>query len=304
MSRKLTDCEQRVLAAVKRGAASFTKEEIHFAIQSALHEADLSSYHSLELTSALAMTANVPEIDVSSLTTMRPERVTRAFLSFTDRSTWAAAASYAFNDIVQGDGSPNSYYYTCKEAHTSSASNEPGTTGGDTYWVRRLWKRGDEIEIRDFKSIAHMLGDRPLFRLYLPTDYIFTDLSDGDNSGVPRVGAFMTQGIFVVYPPPDAAYKVTFLMQQAVTAWVPGTESDVDIDVPDNVLLPLLFYGAAYFLMPGTDEAQGRLASFRRHIQLIAGQTNVDAGIGYKDETAFPGGIIATDRLGYPYYGR
>lgn len=50
---------------------------------------------------------------------------------FTNRGTWSSSSiSYAVNDVVTQSGTD----YLCYQAHTSSASDTPGTTGGFSYW--------------------------------------------------------------------------------------------------------------------------------------------------------------------------
>lgn len=285
---QLGEARNRLTAAVRKMGKSYGPEEMDMAIQMALNFADLSSYHSLSLTSALTMTVNNPETSLSTLTGFRPDRVIRAQLAFTDEGVWATATAYQVGDLVTGDGTPDAYFWACTEAHTSSASNEPGTDGGAAYWERRLWKRGDVIEIVDLNTIAHMLGDRPLLRNYLPDDFLFPNMIDSNVSGQPRFGSFLTQSIFVCFPPPDAAYKFVFVMKSAVTDWVPGTEANVEIDVPDNVLMPLIWFGAAYFLDTTAKDAAARKEAFDRHVQNIDGNTAPQgAGIGYKDSLAY-----------------
>lgn len=284
---QLTEIRQRLTAAARKMGKSYGPEELDMAIQTALNEADLSAYHSLSITSNLTFTVNQPEISVATLTGFRPERVTRAMLAYNDRGTWATATAYTVNDLVQGDGSPDSYYYHCTEAHTSSASNEPGQ-GDNPYWERTLWKRGDVIEIIDTNTIAHMLGDRAILRNYLPDDFIFATVADANDAGKPRFGSFLTEDIFVVYPPPLYAYKLQFIMRAAVTDWTPGTEADIEIDIPDNVLLPMIVYGAAYFLDMTVKGASEKKVLFDQHIRRIDGNTaQQGAGVGYKDRAAY-----------------
>lgn len=280
----LAELRKRVLARCRRSGTSFDPEEVDFAIQSALHELDLTAYHSTSVTSAATFTANNPELDVSGLTGLRPERVIRAELAYTDQSTWASGTSYAVNDLVQGDGNPDSKFYVCTAAHTASSSNEPGQSGGDAFWELRMWKRGDVVQLLDRATIGKALGDRSQFRLYLPYDYQFD--TDTDARGKPRVGGFWTDALFYVYPVPDAAYKIVFLQRQAVDDWTPGTDALTTIDVPDNVLIPMV-EGMCWYLDPDHKMATTWRALFERHIQKVDGASLIDAGQPMKDRQAY-----------------
>lgn len=49
--------------------------------------------------------------------------------------TWTVSTAYVIGNIVQGDGTPDSYFYICLQDHTSAAGNEPPSDGG-THWNR------------------------------------------------------------------------------------------------------------------------------------------------------------------------
>lgn len=52
-------------------------------------------------------------------------------VKFTDRGAWSSGSvSYAVNDVVTQGGND----YLCRIAHSSSASDEPGTAGGFDFW--------------------------------------------------------------------------------------------------------------------------------------------------------------------------
>lgn len=282
---QLPDLRQRVLARVRRGDSSFSPEEVDFAIQAALHEMSLTGYFSLSVTSALTFTATNPQLDVSSLN-LRPETIKRAELSFTDRGTWSASSvSYAVNDLVQGDGNPDAKFYVCKLANTSSSSNEPGTSGGDSYWTARIWQRGDKIRLLDRETIGRIMGDRSYLRPFVPDDYWFAQGPD-DASGIPCVGGFWTEDLFYAYPVPDAAYKIVFLIQKPVDEWDAGTDAYVNIDVPEKVLLPATD-GMAWYLDPNHEKAPTWRQLFDRHIRLVDGGTLIDGQEFFKDPCAY-----------------
>lgn len=291
----LASLRDRVLTRIKRGGTSFTPTEVDYAIQLALQELDLDAYFSLVYTDLATMTINNPEVSIAALlpdvatavnTGIRPERVMRAELAFNDRGTWSAASvSYAVNDLVTGDGSPDSYFYECVEAHTSSASNQPGDSGGDDYWSRRQWKHGDVLDLLNRDAVARMLGDRPIFRPYLPLDFVFAPDPAG-SPGKPRIGAFLTQDIFLVWPPPDVAYRLRFLIQYPVTEWEPGESDAVTLEVPDNILVPAID-GMCYYLDDTHKLAAFWKQRFEQHVRKAQGMTIVDAGAPTRDRSAY-----------------
>lgn len=298
---QLAELRKRVLARCRRAGSSFDNEEVDYAIQAALHEMDLQTFFAYSTTSALSLTINNPEVDVSSLTSSNddafsPDRVIRAELAFTDQGTWATGQSYSVNDMVKGDGDPDAKYYVCVEAHTSSSSNEPGTAS-DSVWELTLSRRGDRIMLTDYATVARALGDGPHLRQHLPDDYVFDTEATGA-FGKPRIGAWRDQDTLVVYPVPDVStYKILFIQKQAVADWTTGVGSNVDIDVPRKILLPAI-HGMCWYLDPDHGQAARWEQLFRRHVMDVDGQTIVDAGENpMKDHTAYEDHTDAFDRL-------
>lgn len=280
----LSDLRARVLSRVIRGETTFDDEAVDYAIQAALHEMSLTAYFSTSVTDAVTFEANNPELDVSTLN-LRPESIIRAELAFTDRGTWASGTSYNVNDLVQGDGNPDSKFYVCSTANTAAAGNEPGTSGGDSFWTARIWQRGDKIRLLDRETIGRIMGDRAYLRPFVPDDYWFAQGPD-DATGMPCVGGFWTVDLFYAYPVPDAAYKMVFLIRQPVDEWMAGTANATTIDVPNKVLLPAI-EGMAWYLDPNHEKAPMWRQLFDRHIARVDGSTLVDGQEFFKDPCAY-----------------
>ena len=58
---------------------------------------------------------------------------------------WTTSTDYISGNRVYGDGNPNYNVYTCISAHTAAAGNEPGTTGGNSYWSLLTYSAGDRV---------------------------------------------------------------------------------------------------------------------------------------------------------------
>lgn len=305
----LVELRDRVLSRVQRANTTFAPLDVDYAIQAGLNELDLDSYFSLVYTDTATMTVNNAEVGISALvpsgisdvltTGIRPERVIRVELAYTDRGTWSASSvSYAVNDIVKGDGSPDSYYYVCKEAHTSSSSNQPGDTGGSTYWTRRQWQHGNKLELVNRDTIARWLGDSPNMSPYLPANYVSV-VNLNVTPSEPTHCAFLTQDTLLVWPPPDKAYKVRMLIQYPLTEWEAGQSADVTIAIPNNILLPAID-GMCYWLDPQHPNANTWRQRFDIHIRKAAGMSIVDAGPSIRDPRAY---MDVTDGWPYGRYG-
>ena len=301
---KLADLRDRVLARCQRANITFTPTDIDYAIQTALNELDLDSYFSLVYTDTAQMTTNNPQVNiagllpegVSNVTTegIRPERVIRVELAFNDEGEWTSGTSYALNDLVQGDGTPDTYFYYCIAANTASALNTPGTTGGQTYWQRTLWQHGPVLALTNRDTVGRLLGDSPIPLPYLPLNYLVATNANMA-PGVPTTCAFLTQDTLIVYPPPMQDYLIRMLIQYPLTEWEAGQSADIDIAVPNNILLPSID-GICYWLDAMHPDRDLWRQRFDLHKRKVMGMTIVDAGPAVRDPQAY---IDVTN--GYPY---
>lgn len=291
---QLASLRDRILSRVKRALSTFTPTEIDYAIMSALNELDLMDYWYLTYSTLATMTALNPNVDISGLVPdtnsdytagIRPERVIRTELAFNQRGTWSdAGVSYAKNDMVEWTGTAEQLFYECITANTSGAGNEPGTVGGEAYWTARKWNHGDVIDVINRDRLAQMLGDRSYANPWVPLDYVFQDPQL--TPGKPRAGAFLTQDTFLVFPVPDVAYKMRFLIQYPLTEWEPGDSEAVSIEIPDNILVPAID-GMCYYLEPDHPMNGQWKANFDRHISRVQGMTIVDAGTPIRNPAAY-----------------
>jgi hypothetical protein len=295
-----------VRARVKRSAVSFTNVDVDYAIKQVVYDMDLETYFSLIYTDPVTMEQYNPEIDISGMvpadsgattaTGIRPERVVRCELAYTDRGTWSGSSvSYSPQDLVKGDGTPDSYFYVCTTANTSSSSNEPGTSDGDGYWARRAWKRGDPINLINRDNVANRLGTGIVGGVY-PMWWPFPDAGP-QAPGQPVTGAFLTQDLFIVWPPPNLAYKMVFIMQYPVTEWEPGESGAVDLLIPDNIIIPAID-GICSKLDSDHPLAEKWERQFQVHKRKVMGTTIIDAGVPTRDRAAY---LDHTDAILDPY---
>lgn len=301
----LATLRDMVRARVKRSAVSFSNVDVDYAIKQIVYDMDLDAYFSLIYTDPVTMEQYNPEVDISGMvpadsgattaTGIRPERVVRCEIAYTDRGTWASGTSYSVQDLVKGDGNPDSYFYVCTAANTAAADNEPGTSGGQDYWTRRAYKRGDPIDILNRDTIANQLGTGVVEGVY-PQWWPFPDAGP-QAPGQPVKGGFLTQDIFIVWPPPDLAYKMVFIMQFPVTEWEPGETGAVNLLIPDNIIIPAID-GICSKLDSDHPLAERWEQQFQRHKKKVMGSTIVDAGTPMRDKAAY---MDHTDAILNPY---
>ena len=188
------------------------------------------------------LTAELAKIDLSAdadFTHFRPERLIRAEIGYSDQGTWATSTAYTLNQMVQGDGSPDSRYYRCILAHTSSASDEPGGTGDwQSYWELLAWDQGEHLENVAISTIGRLLNEDT--STSKPTKIAWQDNAD----------------TAYVYPAPDTVYtlRVYFweplLLKNASTAaietWVIGDSGDGahELNIPEEYTHEMLIRGA------------------------------------------------------------
>lgn len=268
----------RLLAVVKRGLnQSFTAAEADYALQGALQDLDLTGRVNRQ-ESSFSFTLGKSYVDLSAITGLRPDRVRRVELAYTDRGNWSSAGvSYAVNDLVFNDNR----YFVCTVANTSSTSNEPGTDGGNNYWVGRNWARGDEVEVFDYASVARYLGDSqspPPFR----NEYVI----DQNGQGKPVMIGALTATDWYCYPPPDLSYPGVIVMENPIDEWVAGV-GDPDIDLPAAVLFSVIDVGAAAKLDPENQQAKVWAAQWPALKDRIRSKLIITTGQMLKDETAF-----------------
>jgi hypothetical protein len=284
----LKQLRKRLLAASQRAGSSFDDEELDFALQTMLRDMELTDSYSYEDTTATAVSANDPEFSLTTLNAtwddqFRPEKVHRCEISYTDNGAWATSTSYLKGiDLVSND----SKFWVATSDHTSSSANAP--TADDSVWKRVLTKRGPRIDLVDYNTIARALGDG----IGIPQQGGFV-LADNDatiSPSQPTMLGFQSEDKAYVWPVPDVAYKVTFTIKSEVAIWTAGTEANVDISVPEKILLPAIATGGIYYLDRDRNDSQHLKRDFQALKNEIKGALFVNRGVGHKDESAYADG--------------
>lgn len=278
---RVSEMRTRLTTAVKRGlATSFTATECDYALQGAFHDLDLTGRVNRQEDSFNFQVGN-PEVDMSVVIGLRPDRVVRIELGYRDRGAWSSASvSYLVNDLVSNDDK----FYVCATANTSSASNEPGSSSSSSVWVLRNWKRGDVVEVQTYDTVARMLGDRDSYRRdSVNSAFVRTD---NESRGKPSIIGAMTVDKWYCYPVPDIAYPGVVIQENPVDEWVAGG-GNPDIDLPLAVLLPVIDLGAAYRLDARHPDAQNWKAQWMEMKDRIRGKLIIATGMGIKDEALF-----------------
>jgi len=224
-----------------------------------LNRADL-----LRTTTAVTATANNAELDISSITGIRPGRIWRVSVGYDDQGTWATATSYTQNDLVQGDGDPDSLYYVARSDHTSSGSNEPGSSGGSAVWERVYWTGGTPVKRTDFAAVA-------------------SALNNCGGTGRPTKYAVKDSTTLLLYPVPDLAYPINVTARSGgYSGWVPGTKENIDISYDDELLRPVLWWAAPAFIEYHDTALRQRSQGWRRFldaIEMAENESGFDTGV-------------------------
>jgi len=230
-------------------------------------------------TGTQVLTANNSQVSLAALTTFRAERLIWCELARLDRGTWTTTSAYAVRDIVVGDGTPDAKLYTCNTAHTAAASNEPGTTGGSTYWSTVASKRGNRLSVVPLDAMLRALEDGEL--AHDPGRQRSPYYQSGYSAaiqGEPRAIAFDdATTLAYVWPAPDAAYYLGLTWWEMLTSFTIGTTSAVALNLPDEYLWPVLQWGAPALLEqpdPADRRASPRWQMFLAEIVKLAGRAD------------------------------
>lgn len=220
----------------------------------------------------VALTANDASVTVSGLTNFRVDRLIKAELRGSDQGTWTTATAYSKHDIVTGDGDPDSLKYRCTVAHTSSSSNEPGSSGGSANWTRVNWDRIEDLVEADYTSVARKLNDSV-------------------QAGTPSCIGFADNATAYLWPVPDSAFTLGLIYKAALVSWNdggPGGATTLNID--DEYLRPTLWWGAAACVShadPGDVFQDERWRRFMDFVFKVRGKSGYNASVAYKNEEAF-----------------
>ncbi len=284
MALTLADLRTRVLFAVRGGDAAYPPSQIDVALQQAIDEAALQT-HCRRVVGTVTLTAYDPRVTVSSLTVagvtatdFLPGRLIDAQIGYHSRGTWSAAlGSVAVNDLVQGDGSPDSSWYVCTAAHTAASDNEPPN---DSYWSLVQVPTGTPLTIRAVPDLLDFhRGSGPW---YIDRSRYY-DESPLATPGRPHsIGFGPELGQAWVYPTPEMAYPLRLYYWRGGPTWTPGTSATISFDLPDEVLSAAAQYGAPAHLMHLSEDSGRAMTLWRLYENRLrelrqAGATNVGA---------------------------
>ena len=280
---------KRLLAAARRSDSSFDNEELDYALQNMLRELELTDHHNREDTTALACTAYNPEFGLSTLNAtwadyFRPEKVVRCEIAYTDSGAWSDGSVSYLKGISLV--SYENQFFVAASDHTSDASSYPGADASQ--WSVTESKRGPRINLIDYNTQGRALVDG--VRLSASAGFITPDNDPSTSPGIPVTIAFQTQDKAYLHPVPDIAYLVTFTIESEVAMWEAGTEANVEIDVPEKILLPALTSGGVYYLDSDRNDSQQLKRNFEALIAKVKGALLVNRGVGHKDESAYADG--------------
>jgi hypothetical protein len=260
----------------------YSNSEVDRAIQSACNEF-VRRTNCSDTSGTLTLTADTSEVDVSSLTTFNPDQVYRIEIAYVDQGTWAQDSTYAVNDVVKGDGSPDSYFYRCIEAHTdSSGDKEPPNT---TYWTQVAWKGGWKAEHVDYSDVAYELNR--------DFDSIDADVSviQKLHEGRPKMVGFKDDSTAYVYPVPRAAWTMRVFYRKPFIAWDAGGMTTDSLNIDDSYILPVLRCGAVAELHASEPEnvgfVQQKRAIFEAHVRRIAGDVGRSGNVTFADQCEY-----------------
>lgn len=286
MAYTLKDAREMLERALQHVAGSsdpeLLDESILFACDEVWRETSVT-----QVTSEFDCTADQATVNLAaSLTQFRPEFFLRAEAGLIDRGTWATATAYVVGDMVQGDGTPDSKLYKCSQAHTSSASDQPGDSGANSavYWTQIAWQERDPLESIDMDTMARKLTGRST-GLYIAGQAI--------DEGKPSFISFESGSLAFVHPVPDKAYPLFITWKQRPTSAEVeiGTRSAAQItfNIPDDLLRGTIAWGAAaYHAVSDPVELGGnsRWQRFQQLLRSMAGATTRGARIARSDPSA------------------
>ena len=214
----------------------------------------------------VAITGSSAVSDYSGLTLFNASRLRRVGIANVDTGTWGTGNSYAVDALTQGDGSPDSMYYVCTSAHTSTSTTEPPNT---SYWSPVAWPQEYKCERADYSEVAARLN------------------SESGGSDRPRIVAVRpddeTQN-FYWWPvsPTDKIANVYY--DEELTSWSPGTTNpeSIVLNIPKEYIDGALWSGAAAVLMERDPKRRSGIDSWQRYVEFrdsVAGEVGRDTGM-------------------------
>lgn len=113
-------------------------------------------------------------------------------------------------------------------------------------------------------------------------------LGSAFKSGMPRVFGWRDASNAIVAPLPSKAWKVRLTYWETATSWTIGTSSpaDVVLNIPEDVIQPVIQHGAAFYLHKTTHPAAAAMDRqlFNQHIADTRGFYAVTQSVSAVDE--------------------
>jgi hypothetical protein len=280
----LSEARSTVLSALRPDSSTYSNTDVDRAIRAAGSRFARDT-RCCQATGTVTLTANSPEVSISSITYLRPERAIWFEIGHSDQGTWATSTAYSKNDLVQGDGDPDSKFYVCTTGHTSSASNEPPNADN---WSEVNWKRGWEVRVIGYSDLAQIKRDQESYGF--SRSGAFESGFPSDSADRPRVIGFLNATTAYLHPTPDIAYPLVIQYWQPFTTWTLGTTDATTLNIPDEYVEPVMWYGASALLE--FPDPKGRSGSVRwsNYLDAIAkakGLASPNTGVKRKNVAAY-----------------
>ena len=274
---KVAEARKFLLTTVRNDGTSYHNDELDNALLTAGHELVRAAPTVSKTSTTLTVTANVAEIDLSSVTDFKADRFLTAEIGYNDRTTWLTATAYVVNDMVQGDGTPDNKFYFCTEDHTSDSANEPGASTS-TVWSQIDWTGGFQLKRCTYLTVAQLLSRQAgNYYGYYP---ISQDHLPRNNAPRPSQIGFRDDDTAYLWDVPEAAWKLTLY-------WTQPFSLTTTINISDEYLHPMITWGAAAVLLMEDPTNPDGSAVWNRFLQWaseVSMTTTTDTGVILRTE--------------------
>lgn len=299
MAHTLAEIRKRVTNALRMTDAptssdAYPFETIDRAFVDIATELILASQVTKTVDETLTLTDGNPYLDTSSITGFRSDRLIRASTTLSDQGTWSGSSvSYAVDDLVVGDGSPDAYFYRCRVAHTSEAANEPPNA---TYWERVGWAGNYPARLADFDTVSRLLNQQPFSRSDMGAyrEWPLMETGGSTTGARPDLVAFLSETKAYFHPVPDRAYPVRLIWRKPLTwsgAFTPGTASTtLTQNIPDEWISDICRWGVVAMLVyqdPGKRHASLEWGEWQRAKTRAIGKANSEMGETLRDPAQY-----------------
>jgi hypothetical protein len=138
----------------------------------------------------------------------------------------------------------------------SSTIDASSIDGFRSAFIKRAWIVGqDPIEITDHGQVLELAKCKP--RSAAPLLVGFSDWTSGD-----------------CWPTPDQTYTLKLSWAPPATIWTPGDDDDVVINIPADLLIPIITYGATSALQHAEKAQRYASESWRKYESFKARRRN------------------------------